>query len=217
MNATVVSMQKAGTLQQSLVGNVVHEDQTDTVLVQCERGVVNASRAFSCLVRPIVNDKVLLAFSGHEVFVIAIISRDSDHTTLDFAGDVELTTKCGKISISANEQIMLSSRGAIHQVSDSNHVVCSTLEFQSEAVSLNAATIQSNSKQSFINSDTMTVTGTNFYQKVEQVVRWVSKLETVNINNWIQNIRNTLSSRSKNAVITAESDMKIDAERIHMG
>ena len=63
----------------------------------------------------------------------------------------------------------------------------------------------------------MTVTGTNFYQRVEQVVRWVSKLETVNINNWIQNIRNTLSSRSKNAVITAESDMKIDAERIHMG
>jgi len=55
------------------------------------------------------------------------------------------------------------------------------------------------------------------FQKSDQVMRWVETIETLNIGNWVQNIKHTLNSRAQHQIITAKSDVRVDAERIHMG
>jgi hypothetical protein len=45
----------------------------------------------------------------------------------------------------------------------------------------------------------------------------VDTVETLNVGNLIQQVRNTLSSRAKQNMISASEDVRVDAKRIHMG
>ena len=56
-----------------------------------------------------------------------------------------------------------------------------------------------------------------FVQRVKNSFKSVEGVDQINSKNYVQNVAETASIRSKNAVITARKDMKIDGERIHMG
>jgi hypothetical protein len=50
-----------------------------------------------------------------------------------------------------------------------------------------------------------------------QVVRRVEDIETLQVGNLVQRVRENFITRSKRASVTASGDMHIDGERIHMG
>ena len=48
-------------------------------------------------------------------------------------------------------------------------------------------------------------------------MRWIEGVETLNIGDLVQTVRRAYTTRAERAVITAQKDVMIDGERIHMG
>ena len=57
----------------------------------------------------------------------------------------------------------------------------------------------------------------NWLQKLTHSLRQVGGVDQVNAGDSIHTVDNLYSMRSKQAAILAKKDMKVDAERIHMG
>jgi hypothetical protein len=54
-------------------------------------------------------------------------------------------------------------------------------------------------------------------QRAETLMRWIEGLETLHIGNLVQTVRHNMVLHSRQAVITAKDDVRIDGERIHLG
>lgn len=185
-------------------------------LVTSSQGIQNAKVAASCLIAPEIGDTVMICTLYGECFVTAVLEKQSQAHHIRVQGDLKLeasgTTTLssevginqispGKVSVTAN---------AIQQTSKEHQLTCQSLNMNTQESRLQAKNISVVAEQSNTIID-------RCYQKADQVIRWVETIETLNIGNWVQNIKGTLNSRAQNQIMTAKSDVKVDAERIHMG
>lgn len=201
----------------SMDTGTIQAGKGEQYMILSSAGMVAAKPAASCLLKPQHGDSVLLSFVGQTCYILAVLEQATDNATLEVKGDMTLTTKTGKIALSANEEVTLSSAKQVSQVAPTTSVLCEQHHVTAQKVSTTCQTAQLHSDDIHVNAKRSHAIIGEVYQKAQQVVRWVEKVETLNIGNLMQNVRNTLSSRSKNASITAKKDIKVDGERIHMG
>lgn len=185
-------------------------------LVNSQQGIQNAKLAVSCLIAPEQGDSVMICILNDECFITAVLEKKNPVHQINISGDLEFNTTGqttfkstkGINHVSENEISVTANK--IKQVSVEQKVVCNDLNMQVQEGKVQAKNLQLNAEQ------TNTVVS-RCYHRAEQAFRWVETIETLNIGNWVQNIKQTLTSRSKNTVFTAKQDMKIDGDRIHMG
>ena len=77
--------------------------------------------------------------------------------------------------------------------------------------------IEAHSKKVKLFSKSIDTISSRITQRTDVLMRWVENVETLNIGNMVQSIRNTKVCHAKQTIMTAKQDMRIDAERIHMG
>jgi hypothetical protein len=77
----------------------------------------------------------------------------------------------------------------------------------------NSARLAMNKWRKVFNIDVLSHAFADFAQFIDVI----NRTEILNIGNLVQNIRKNFTSHSRQAVITASKDMRIDGERIHMG
>jgi len=186
--------------------NNTHDAQQ--YLVNSGHGLHHAKIAVSCLITPDVGDSVLVCMLNDECFITSVLEKQRTAHSINIQGDLNLHAS-GKTTISSDEGISLYAN-KIQQVSQEQQFTTKTLNTCAQQVSITTKNIDLSAEQ------TNTVVE-RCYHKAQLVVRWVETIETLNIGNWIHNIRHTLNSRANNQIITARSDVKVDAERIHMG
>ncbi|MBA6339760.1 DUF3540 domain-containing protein [Colwellia sp. MB02u-10] len=188
-------------------------------MVLSERGVFRASKAYSCLVQPMLGDKVLISnISGNEHYILAIIERpETNNMTLAFPGDVALEAKVGAINLVATEQISLTSASKTQLTSSEIGVTTAKMNIQANECSVmgDKAVSQWREVNSF--SSAMNLVTERLTQRIKNSFKTVEGLDQQTSLNFLQTIGKTLSIRSRDAVITARKDVKIDGERIHMG
>ena len=185
-------------------------------LVTGSQGIQNAKVAASCLIAPDVGDTVMICTLAGECYITAVLEKQQSAHRIKVDGDLKLETS-GVTTLSSKGGINQVSSGevavtanSIRQTSNEQQVTCKSLNMHTQDSSLQAKNINVVAEQS------NTVIN-RCYQKAEQVMRWVETIETLNIGTWVQNIKGTLNSRAQNQIMTAKSDVKVDAERIHMG
>jgi hypothetical protein len=210
----------------------IHQQQHNCVLLQASvKGlsdskvvidtgsmVVNAVLAFSCLVKPLIDDTVLVNQSNSGYHILAVLDRaHANDMTLEFPANVSLQTTSGNIDLKSAGEINLASVSETNFTAAVLQMVSAKMTVTSGKLSSHLQEIESHSKEIKLFSESISTFAKQITQNTDVLVRWVKKVETLQIGNLIQNIRQNFTSHSKQAVITAEKEMRIDGERIHMG
>jgi hypothetical protein len=224
---------KWGILMQTEKISTIHSDLQNQILsgtieslddlgyrIVSEAGHFVGSRAFSCVVEPQLADTILFISLGsaRQCHILSIIERpDSTDTHLSFPGNVSLTSQQGELSLNGSRGINMSSLQSLNVITEEVNLVA---------------------KKGLLNIDNLKAVGTRIVAKITNVQTFAHTLETV-AEHWLQKLKNSFrqiegvdqlktkdsihtvqnlySMRAKQAAILAKKDIKIDAERIHMG
>ena len=195
---------------------IVKAVNNNLLLVVSSQGVQNAKVAASCLISPEVGDSVLICTLEQECFITAVLEKQSQAHKINIPGDLTLSAS-GSTTLSSSQGITQVSGGDVTIAAKKINQVSSEQSITTDALSVHAQDSKLQSKQINVVAEQSNTIINRCYQKADQVMRWVETIETLNIGTWVQNIKGTLNSRANNQIMTAKSDVKVDAERIHMG
>ncbi len=188
-------------------------------VVQSTAGVFVANRAFSCVIQPEAGDKVMVSRDNNrQCHILAIIERSiGDSATLAFEGDINLSSKKGKISVSAGESIDMVTTGKVSVFSKEIDLVANKSLINIEQITAVGDELNSNMQRVKVFADSIDTVAGRLTQHLKNAFRIIEGVDQTKAGEMLTTIKNLFSLRSRQAAVLAKKDMKIDAERIHMG
>jgi hypothetical protein len=210
--------------EQGVITNI----EKETYTVETQSGMYDAQQAVSCLTQPLLGDKVLLVGSFVDGFyVLAVLKREEGQKhTLSFHGEVDFRAEDGRLTIAAQEGMALASAKDIALAS-------SELDIHSvkSEVSIHRLIFNGGFWLGLFNGgfwlgqvERLKLIATTFdsiverlSQRIKRSYRTVEDIDQLRAGRLDYLIDKLLSLRGKYAMFTAKEDVKIDAERIHMG
>lgn len=187
-------------------------------MVHSGNGVVRASVAFSCLVTPEPGDVVLLSCHGGQNHILSILQRpEQQDMTLAFPANVKMQAKAGNVELTSVNKLALTGAEQTQITSSELDVKAMNTQIYSEQMSVvgDKASSQWREVNSIVGA--FSLIAERVTQKLKNSFKMVEGVDQQTSQNLLQTIGKTLSIRSRDAVITARKDVKIDGERIHMG
>lgn len=198
-------------------GRVLLTDGSRSV-VRTNAGDVQALRAESCLVEPAPRDRVLLARSGQEAFILAVLVRDKVgplRVTTDDA--IEIVSRRGSVSLLGAADVQLvagrtasvvapelavqAARASVHV--DELSVVGKIASFSAEVLKTAAERVER--------------TAGRLVERLGRSYRFIEETESVHAGEIDMRTESTLSLRAEHAVLLARKIVKVDGTQIHMG
>ena len=203
----------------SMIKATIKSTGGSSIVLDTRDGIVTAERAFSCIVEPETGDQVLVNKSGNQYHVLSILSRPtgSKNTCLSFEGDMTIRVPHGDAGIISNNNIDLIASKTLRTAAGNTQFLSKKMTIATKALMAKADDVEAHSTQIKLFSKSIDTIASRISQRTDVLMRWVENVETLNIGNMIQNIRNTKICHAKQTIMTAKQDMRIDAERIHMG
>ncbi len=161
-----------------------------------------AQQAFACPFTPITDDFVMFVRCANRgIFIINILQRKhAQCAVISNEHGISLQSN-QKIDIAANKINMTSKDTQV--ISQQYSHTSQTLDVKSDSTQFYSRTVESISER--------------LVQKVKDSFKVIERLEQVNAQDIIQNIKNAFIQRSRQVDISAKSDVKINGDRIHMG
>lgn len=172
--------------------------------VEVEGGLrVDAAQAASCLLAPVIGDRVLLYTAGDEAFVLAVLERHTDHaaqlavpgagrTVLRSGEGIEIAAP--KVSVAAREM----------------NVFARAVSHTGEMLSQNFRRIVENTVDKMIGARSITT-------RAEMRTAVVREVDMVNAGTLVQNIDSVATQNSEISMVTATQDVRLDAKRVSVG
>jgi hypothetical protein len=198
---------------------VISRIEDEIFTVETRSGTYEARQAVSCLVTPQQKDKVLMMGHFSEgLYILAVLEREAGQKqTLSFQGDVDLTVKGGRLTIAADQEMRFSSARDIDLASPELNVH----SLQSE-VHIHRLIFSGNFWLGQVDKIKLIVSAFDtlierLTQRVKRSYRTVEELDHLKAGRLDYVVDKLLSLRAKYSMLTAKEDVKIDAERIHMG
>lgn len=188
-------------------------------IIQAQNGHHHASRAFSCIVEPEIADTVMFSIDERlQCHILSILERPQDQKThLDFPGDVTLNASNGQMQLNASQELNISTEKEMNLMSEEMSLISRKALFNIESLRAIGSTLVSriNNVQTFASS--LETVAEHWLQKLKNSFRQVDGVDQFKARDSIHTVQNLYSMRSKQAAILAKQDIKMDAERIHMG
>jgi hypothetical protein len=187
--------------------------------LQSAGSVYDARQAVSCLLTPKVGDRVLAAIDETgQAYVLAILEReDNTDQQIDLQGEVRLNVCRGRLKITSQEGMDLASAGDIRTISED-------LEFNAVKgrVNIQDGTYQGSVLSASVGkikwlADRVDSMVERLTQRVKRLYRTVDEFEQVRAGRMDYQVEKLLSFSSQYTVMTSKEDVKVDAERIHIG
>ncbi len=199
---------------------MIIKKQDNFYTVVGESGTWQAKPAASCLLSPTTGDKVLItAHPSHPAYILAVLEREQEiPSELNFENDVVVRTQKGTFSLVAKDGLNLVSGGRMQMVSSSELTVHSKkavigiekLSFWGELFDAQVKSI----KLLAFSFDSVLE---RLRQTVKRSYRTIEEMEHIKADRFECTATSLLSLKGKYSIITAKEDVKIDAERIHIG
>ncbi|MCH8530614.1 MAG: DUF3540 domain-containing protein [Saccharospirillum sp.] len=188
----------------------VQSTEGGRVLLQTAAGIETGRRAVSCLVNPEPGDWVLLSRSQRTLYVLSVLERrenEQAEVTLGFSGPVKLTSP-DQVTIRSqsahwiNQETQLSTR----QLS----VAATNLDAVSDKATLHSGTLR-------LISQSLDVISDRICRHARTLISMVRGQEVRQAHQLSEQVINTHLQQSKQTVVDARKDLRMNAERIHMG
>ena len=171
--------------------------------------VINAQKAFSCLVEPMMGDTVLFCQDQHQqAYVIAILQRDEE-------GSMHLQL-APNTTLASNEKLTLHSEQinqlSVKSLQKTNEV---TLDFQQGLIK--GEKLHSHIRHIHSISDLISTMAKQAIQKFNTYVRKSDTSDQVHAAQMGRKVDGLYNLSSKHTIMVSQKDTKIDGEHIHMG
>ncbi len=190
----------------------------DIMTLRQGNDVAQATLAFSCMVQPIPNDKVVCFCSEDEKIQIMAIAerRDAQPIQYRFPTDASITSPNGSIDIIARDDARVLAN-KITQIS--HHWVVQSQQTILDLLSVLAKGDKTKLvfKQITTISDLINTSAKQSLQKFVTYIRKTDQLDQTEAGQVGIQARSLYSVRSKHSMLISEKDTKIDGEHIHMG
>lgn len=188
-------------------------------LILAQNGHHLATRAFSCIVEPQVEDRVMFSIDERmQCHILSILERPQmQNTHLDFPADVTMNAAQGHMQLNASQGLNISTERQMNLLSGDLSLVSRKALFNIESLRAIGSTLVSriNNVQTFATS--IETVAEHWLQKLKNSFRQVEGVDQFKARDSIHTVQNLYSMRSRQAAILAKKDIKVDAERIHMG
>jgi hypothetical protein len=206
-----MAAQKTDIAQTVLEYGIIAGRKDKDFLVTCERGIIMAGVAVSCLVLPEEGDIILFSLDDlNYCYILAILERPraARGTELSFDGDLSLNVRGGSVSITTDEAITLASKD-FELSAHRGKVTMERASFFGDLVENNIARIR-------VIADSLDSIIRRAVQRFTNTYRYVEEHEEVQSASTRMIVDGTLTMHTKNTMHTAEGHVKIDAEQIHL-
>lgn len=191
----------------------------DDFVVHTDAAVYRARKAASCLLEPLVGDKVLLVTDMEDGdYVLAVLERDASQlSTLRLPGDAQIKLASGRLTVSARDGIGMESAREIAMQSASLKV-----EALKGDVTVHDLSLVGDAWRSCV--DRVKSVGRTFdsilercHQRVSRSYRVVDELDQVKAGQIDYQAETTLQMHAKYNLMTADELVKLDGGQIHIG
>jgi hypothetical protein len=190
------------------------------LLVQADGRVLHARRAASCLLEPVLGDKVLLLTGSAETaYVLAVLERadDSGKATLGLPGDTEIRTAGGRLRLAARDGISMETASDVALLAAELNVSADKGEVLVNSLSFTGDLLRGCIDRIKLIGRSLDTAVERYFLRAQRSYRHIDETEQLRAANIHQEATQTLSMHAKNTLMTADELVKVDAEQIHMG
>lgn len=189
----------------------------ETFIVRTGQGMRGLKKAFSCLVEPAENDRVLYALEGGTGSILAILERpNGGAVTLSHAAGMELRANEGAITVAARDQVQLAS-SEVTLTAGTLSATAAEAKLCIGQTELAGNSARATVRDAMLEAENIDTRANRLTQRVKRAFRFIEETEIVQAREIVQRVKGLFNARAKTAVITASEDMKVDGKRIHLG
>lgn len=186
--------------------------------VEYEGQVVEARVARGCLVKVQSDDLVLVAVNAQHAYVMDVLeSHASGPTPLHFEQGVEIEAGQAGVNIRTSGDMQWVSPQAVNVTTMDYNVTANHANHVCNKMDINAVDLHADVTNTRVRSNKIEMFIDRIHQRLKESIRWISGQDTVNAKKLHYTAKETMMMRSKNGVMLAEDNMKIDADQIHLG
>ena len=209
------------TLSPVLEYAVVSATAFGSVTLLVDGSEFQAQIATSCLVAPSVGDRVLAIMGGiNDTFVLSVLERHpaaSDPTELNLEGDVTLHVKNGEFAIRADKGMQIAAREKLSVLSQDIEINAASLNCTLEAARIEGKQLECNFAEiQLLAERCMEIFGL-LSQRCSNSIKMVEQHDELQAGSIRHAADETMTMQAKNMFQAAEENVRIDAEKIHLG
>jgi hypothetical protein len=185
--------------------------------VATDDGELRALRAVGCLVRPELEDRVLLADAGAECWILTVlVRRPGAGVQLESDGDLGLRLGHGRFTVAAQEGIDLVSAREVAVVADTVGVTAREGTVRFDALSYLGRALVGEVERIKLVASSLDSVLERWSQRVKRAFR-VVELDHLRTKQLDYQAEQSARIHAHDAIITADQLAKIDAGQIHIG
>lgn len=197
---------------------LVKKDQDGGWLVADQHGLRSVRLSLSCLLTPQRDDVVLVHDGVQGAYIVAVLERPGEGPlTIEAVQGLEIKSRQGGVSISARDEVELASASKVSSAAPEVAIEGSQLNFSSEEMNLFSRVARVQIERISLAAQSISSVVQRVSQKMRDCYRWVEGLDLLQAAHITRDARDLYSMRSKYTVISADEDVKVDAEHIHLG
>ena len=180
-------------------------------------GNLTARRAASCLLQPAAGDSVLAVALNGTVWILAVLSRGDTQAVIPLPPDSTIRAAKGGLRIAVPDELVLAAGGQLSAVAPEISVQAARASVGLGALQLAAGLVEATVDHLKTAAEFLDTVAKRVRLKAGSVHRQVEDLEHLQAGQLYYSIKNVLNMRGKHAVMSAESEVRVDGERIHLG
>jgi len=179
-------------------------------LVTTNQGLVRACQAYSCLVQPVLGDKVLLQKVEKNTYILAILERQQ-------ALPMHINARQGLSFDLGGQDCEWKNTGHWQLQAEAAKILTQHAELTTHTGKVTGKQLTQRWQQVRNLIEDFWHSGQTLWQQVRQSISKIDEVEQKDSGHYIQRVKGSMTLNSEQASITSNKDLRIDAERIHMG
>ena len=180
-------------------------------------GAFTARRAASCLLQPAAGDTVLAAVLPDSTWVLAVLVRGDSPALVPLPADCTVKVAGGGLNLTVPDELTLGAGRHFSVVAPEVSLQAARASVGLGALQLAAGLVEATVEHIKTASEFLDTVATRVRLKAGSVHRQVEDLEHLQAGQLYYSIKNVLNMRGKHAVVSAQSEVRLDGERIHLG
>lgn len=180
-------------------------------------GSRTARRAASCLLQPGPGDTVLAADVGGSTWILAVLTRGDSPAVVPLPADSTLKVAQGSLKLAVQDELTLAAGRQLSALAPVVSVQAARATIGLGALQLAAGLVEATVDRVKTVVDLLDTVAQRVRVKAGSMHRQVEDLDHLQAGQLFYSIKNVLNMRGKHTVLSAESEVRVDGERIHLG